>query len=104
MTNQEIAAEIARLYTAYANGETIECFTAGYGFCVHKDLPQISELNFKSFRVKPAPVMKWYRVALLCDGIRYTSTADDEQQESNIQKDIFFIRWLTDRIFYEVTP
>lgn len=43
---------------------------------------------------------KWYRVAQLLDNT--TTTADSKIEELTIQKDEWFIRWLTPRIYYEV--
>lgn len=52
------------------------------------------------WRVKPED--PWYRVALMCRGdLFYTTSADNWAQEDNIMNS-YFVRWLTDRISYEV--
>lgn len=40
----------------------------------------------------------WYRVALFKKGL--TSTADNIQQEANIEENPSLIKWLTERIEY----
>jgi hypothetical protein len=52
------------------------------------------------YRVKPVPVMAWYRVAEM---VGHTACADTEPQENNLIQHCNFIRWLTDRISYELT-
>ena len=53
------------------------------------------------WRVKPEP--PWYRVALMRLEVGFfTATADDCTQEADLERDKWFVRWLTDRISYEV--
>ena len=53
------------------------------------------------WRVKPD--LPWYRVALMRLEVGFfTATADDCTQEADLERDKWFVRWLTDRISYEV--
>lgn len=54
------------------------------------------------WRVKPEK--SWYRVALIDDGSgdRYTYTADSRMSEKDVEKMYGFVKWISERIEFEV--
>ena len=54
------------------------------------------------WRVKPET--RWYRVALIKSqiGELWVGTADEESDEVTLQNSLQFVRWLTDRVEYNV--
>ena len=79
---------------AWANGEEIEfrnpdCSTEW------KPIKNPSWLADTEYRVKPKEEVLRFRVALLQDNDDYfTTTADDAEEEANLQNDPWFIAWL----------
>lgn len=79
---------------AWANGEQIEY-----------RIPELS-MNWKpiesatwcknaEYRIKPKEEIHRFRVALLHDTFTYcTTTADNEEEEENLERDPWFIDWL----------
>lgn len=90
--------EHAEVIHAFANGAEIQC----QNHCekVWRDIKEPSFLDSVDYRVKPTPKMAWYRVAETKHG---TCTANMKRSEGEIDQAPYFIRWLTDRIEYEVT-
>ena len=80
---------------AWANGEEIEfrnpdCSTEW------KSIKNPSWLADTEYRVKPKEEVLRFRVALLQDNDDYfTTTADDAEEEANLQNDPWFIAWLS---------
>lgn len=94
----------ADVIIAWAEGAEIECRTS-------PDRPWTPMTNTSSwygfddveYRVKPSPVIRKFRVALINGVSRvYPSVVENKQQEIIYEKDAFFVRWLTDWIEYEV--
>ena len=54
------------------------------------------------WRVKPE--LPWYRVALYgcVNGDSLIFVTGDTEEEADMEKEEYFVRWLTDRISYEV--
>lgn len=55
-----------------------------------------------NYRIKPEPKKQWYRVAKMRGNLFYTTTADNDRDERNMEGHPYFVRWLTDRIEYEL--
>lgn len=94
---------------AWAEGRPIQFRCVGQRSWVTVETEKLEQLSLASYspcnpelewRVKPD--LPWYRVALMCRGdLFYTTSADSWAQEDNIMNS-YFVRWLTDRISYEV--
>lgn len=92
----ERAKELFPIIQAFSEGKKIECKANG----IDKDWQYVSNpvwADNTSYRI--AKEKKWYRVAL-CDTC--TTTADTEVEEKTYEECEDFIRWLTDRVYYEV--
>lgn len=104
--NKDNAREYLPLVQALAEGKTIqELYYPEKGeeswVCVGNDCSFFRPPH--CYRIKPEPVKGWYRVALLGVGVgQYTYTVEDEESEEYVGGGIDFVRWLTDRIEYEV--
>ena len=68
---------------------------------VWRDIKEPSFLDNFNYRVKPEPKMAWYRVAEVVGGSSRIAVSDSDIKALVNSK--YFIRWLTDRIEYEVT-
>lgn len=110
--NQSQAKAWLPLIQAVADGKTIQtkmkCAQNPYGKWI--DLNLIYGFPLKDaiycardpneFRIKPEPKKAWYRIALHKSGAIVTlGEGDDEQAWQNKNG---FVRWLTDRIEYEL--
>ena len=88
---------------AWAEGRSIQT-RFGDCPCVTIETSDLEKMDFSDkyfkyeWRVKPD--LPWYRVALMRSF--FTATADDCTQEADLERDKWFVRWLTDRISYEV--
>ena len=113
--NKEMSQEKAKawlpLIQAVAEGKTIQsgCFDYFAGGIVKQTwtdshLPlQLEGIDPKYFRIKPEPKKQSYRVALLKDGDGYwAKTINHESYYFSDDKDVTFVRWLTDFIEYEL--
>ena len=88
------------LIIAWANGAEIQ---------IYNDQNQWEDIqrpfwgpNHK-YRIKPLPVIRTFRVALLNTEDGYlTTTADDEVEAQEVEEYSTFIAWLTDPIPYQV--
>jgi len=87
---------------ALADGKTIQHLSDGEWI----DLSQVLFCNedASEYRIKPEPKKGWYRVALCANtfnGVRvvYTTTVESEVDELDVPD---FIKWLTDRVEYEL--
>jgi hypothetical protein len=95
---------------AWAEGRPIQFRPTGQGSWVTVETEQLEQLTLSPYnpynrelewRVKPN--LPWYRVALLQRGdLVFTTTVDTEAQECALRDSVPFVRWLTDRISYEV--
>jgi hypothetical protein len=109
--NQEQAKEWLPLIQAVADGKTIQ---GNYGTDDKPNWKDVARLNFdcevEAYRIKPEPKKGWYRVGLLKtdEGEFFTTTADstdpyeDPEQTYLDEWSEDFVRWLTDRIEYEL--
>ena len=102
--NQSQAKEWLPLIQAVAEGKTLQ---GNYGTDDKPNWKDVARLNFdcevEAYRIKPEPKKAWYRVALLLlDKGCYTWTDDNNGGEDDLEKDKRFVRWLTDRIEYEL--
>jgi len=95
--NASNAKDYLPLVQALAEGKTIQSNHNGEWF----DLPSPSFCDpISLYRIKPEPKKGWYRVVLFKNG---TTTAEDEDQEKRwSENNPNFVRWLTDRIEYEL--
>lgn len=91
----ERAKELLPIIQAFAEGKPIESKARVNGCWRLIDNP----LFRAGFDYRIAKEEKWYRVAL-CD--TYTTTADTEEEEKTYEECGYFIRWLTDRVYYDV--
>jgi len=96
--NASNAKDYLPLVQALADGKKIQKFSDGDGW---EDVRSPSfESPAKLYRIKPEPKKGWYRVVLFKNG---TTTAEDEDQEKRwSENNPNFVRWLTDRIEYEL--
>lgn len=91
----------AELIKAWADGAEIEFYDS-----LHKGWKSIAGpitwAPTLQYRIKPAK--QWYRVALKAysDKSFYTVTAESVMSEQNHERSKTFVRWLTERIEYEV--
>lgn len=108
--NQEQAKAWLPLIQAVADGKTIQAKVVDalsgekketWNDCTNFLLQFIkSEISPKGLRIKPEPKKAWYRVVLFKNG---TTTAETEYEEKRwSENNSNFIRWLTDRIEYEL--
>lgn len=99
--NKDNAREYLPLVQALAEGKTIQGSMCDCSAWYDIGTP-LWDMPPGSYRIKPEPVKRWYRVALLGGGGgQYTYTADDEKSEEYVSGGCDFVRWLTDRIEYE---
>lgn len=89
----------AECIKAWADGCEIELMIGSSGKWNTSSDP--SWESFINYRIKPTPVMAWYRVAEAKNGTWIANASVDLRE---IESSTNFIRWLTDRIEYEVTP
>ena len=108
--NKDTAKDYLPLVQALADGKTIQKFSAGDGW---EDVRSPSFENpAKLYRIKPEPKKQYYRVSLMLDeyGNFFVSTIDnsshedesDYESEKGFKNGLYFVRWLTDRIEYEL--
>lgn len=91
----------AEVIKAWADGATIQVFSSDILDNEWIDCPNPGWSFSCFYRVKKAAKMKWFRVSLLENG---TLTVNSSNLELTVSDRPDFIRWLTDRIEYEVTP
>lgn len=101
----ERAKELLPIIQAFAEGKKIESKAQVNGYWRLVENP----LFRAGFDYRIAKERKWYRVALMHDGNgeHFTTTADSHYEYRNysercIEETSGFIRWLTDRVYYEV--
>jgi hypothetical protein len=90
----------AEFIKAWADGECVQVYACGAWIDVGR---AVSFDNCNEFRIKPKA--QTYRVALMAkpDGDGFTAfAAQNQAQEEGIFSSQGFVRWLTDRIEYEV--
>ena len=104
MTEQEKARKAAELLVAWADGKKIQILLEqGWIDYTFHHQPAVSIIDLKKFRLKPEPIKQWYRVALFkYDDDFLTQVADNGADENDYEGNINFVKWLTDRIEYEV--
>src|SRR5574343_1381829 len=111
--NQEQAKAWLPLIQAAAEGKTLQ--KAIYKFAqdsqgkdIYKwsddfyELKELFSLNLGYIRIKPEPKKQWYRVALLKSSCGHVWTDTIKGRIEQIEKEPQFVRWLTDRIEYEL--
>lgn len=99
--NKENARDYLPLVQALAEGKTIQSIHNGEWF----DLPNASFSGAANlYRIKPEPKKGWYRVALWSGtlGCRMVTLAISDYEEKQCEDQRDFVRWLTDRIEYEL--
>ena len=94
--SKDNAAECIRKLQALLDGKTLQFNDCGHWY----DATSISPHELLKARVKPEPVTAWYRVAEFKKGV---VVVESDEQESSYKRHLEFIRWLTDRVTYEVT-
>lgn len=91
----------AEFIKAWADGETIQYFNLAkqeWVDCAYNRPIWNSE---DSYRIKPEK--KWYRVALYRGtDSNWATCANSEPTEKEMEKQLSFVRWLTDRVEYDV--
>jgi hypothetical protein len=101
--NKHNAKDYLPFVQALADGKTIQGLLIPSGeWC---DLQH--EMDFQwpaeQYRIKPEPVRGWYRVALMTsEKTNWTISVESEEEIAAAERFPHFIRWLTDRIEYEV--
>ncbi len=67
------------------------------------ELLKCETIHYEKVRVKPEPKKGWYRVAMFRKGDLQIATARDQYpSEKAFSENRTFVRWLTDRIEYEL--
>ncbi len=97
--NKDNARDYLPLVQALAEGKTIQVAEAEFGVkikWVDIESPEFG-LNPSFYRIKPEP--KWIRLGLFKQG---TIVVEDCESEKRCGKNPLFVRWLTDRIEYEL--
>lgn len=111
MTPQEKAQEVAKLYQAFADGNTLQFLSdslnkwVDWSESASTDAPYIVGNNINKWRVKPEAKTIWYRVALMKNNdseIFYLSMVNCDASEFNAKGSRAFIKWETDRVYVEV--
>lgn len=87
----------AEYIKAWLDGETVEYMLNG-AWC---EVTELDDFTFyHKFRKKPT---QWYRVGLFkWDGGYFVVTTNTDLGESDFPDQEYFVRWLTDRVYYEV--
>lgn len=89
----------AEYIKAWLDGETVEVRTGG-GWYEVESLQDFDHCCDSEFRKKPT---HWYRVGLFkWDGGYFVVTTNTDLGESDFPDQEYFVRWLTDRVYYEV--
>ena len=89
----------AEVIHAFADGAEIQCQNDDNKLWYSEKNPLFCE-NFE-YRAKPTPVISWYRVAEVAGSSSRIAVSDKDVKTLESSK--YFIRWLTDRIEYEIT-
>lgn len=107
--NQEQAKAWLPLIQAVAEGKTLQIVKMNQGSRepVWCDVESSEFIYFNlgeyaRFRIKPEPKKAWYRVALLKSSGGHVWTDTYEGGTEQIEKEPQFVRWLTERIEYEL--
>ena len=99
--NKDNAKDYLPLVQALAEGKTIEYRDSDDAW-IDCESPTFNQHSSR-YRIKPEPKKAWYRVALIKDGGGYwTKAIGCEDYNFMDDKNVTFIRWLTDRIEYEL--
>lgn len=104
--NQEQAKAWLPLIQAVAEGKTLQlkAFKWVEGQLVVDWVETYGDVDFQTspsrWRIKPEPKKAWFRVCLWKQGILIFLSKKDIEREYETDKD--FVRWLTDRIEYEL--
>lgn len=93
----ERAKELLPIIQAYSEGKRIECRTSYCEWTQIKD-PQFGDHS--EYRI--AKEKKWYRVAQMKDYVANAADNGINNKEYTLKQHPDFIRWLTDRIYYDV--
>jgi len=108
MTEQEKARKAAELLTAWSDGKKIQILSAqGWIDYTLEQQPTVSSNHLNEWRLKPEPVKQWYRVALFRKGMIRKMKCDafianDRDTEFSFENHFDFVKWITDRIEYEL--
>lgn len=98
--NQDQAKAWLPLIQAVAEGKTIQVNIGTYNQPKWQDTEYFNfACHVEAHRIKPEPKKAWYRVALFRNG---TKTAELEPEVRRWSDNPNFIRWLTDKIEYEL--
>lgn len=101
--NKHNAKDYLPFVQALAEGKTLQFRAFPDQWHDMADGMLFESLDPDRWRIKPDPVKGWYRVALMGEGITYwTLPIDSDSEEERAPGLRYFIRWLTDRIEYEV--
>lgn len=100
--NKENAAQYLPLVQALADGKTIQ---VNHAFGEWIDCFEVKLAGEpENYRIKPEPRKSWYRVAEFGDhGKVWVITCCEGFPESEASRGEFFKRWLTDKIYFDVT-
>lgn len=100
--NKDNAKDYLPLVQALAEGKTIQ-YKLDYDGWSDIACPNFDE-EANNYRIKPEPKKCWYRVALWSGtlGCRMVTLAISDYEEKQCEDQHDFIRWLTDRIEYEL--
>lgn len=100
--NKDNARDYLPLVQALAEGKTIQ-FKESNNEWFDVEFPNFM-LDFNRYRIKPEPKKQSFRVALFKDhkeSIYYHDTTE-KVNDKIIERTTNFVRWLTDRIEYEL--
>lgn len=96
MTIQHIHADILR---AIADGKEVEGNYTDFGdkhwYTANSEYNPMTHPSHR-WRIKPEKQVLKYRVALMDDGIFYTTTVDNEKDARYLKEQDYFVHWLGD--------
>jgi hypothetical protein len=92
------------IIVAWAKGKPIQFQPILGGGWVDFNSTIIPDFNsmFIEWRIKPEIPFRKYRVALLKDEDFYYTASNDGCDNEDFEESVFFVKWLTDWIFYEI--
>lgn len=104
--NKDTAKDYLPLVQALAEGKKIQVkiHNCQGDFLRWEDEDNLSfQVPPYHYRIKPEQKKQWYRVGLIIDDTgNWTVTAQNDSDEKEFPNSFGFIRWLTDRIEYEL--
>jgi hypothetical protein len=101
--NKHNAKDYLPLVQALAEGKTVQAREHHGSSCWVDVSNPFFDVPACDYRIKPEPVKRWYRVALMKSAkTSWAVSVESEEEIAAVERYQQFSRWLTDRIDYEV--